>query len=245
MLDKENIFGFSTAPGSSADFVPIVKYDAKAGRMFRIDRDAPEPADITGNFAAGNAFKCIADFENLEAGWILFVAGTAPDFRLVKWGTRMPPQPSPNHQNGMRFMLKLSTEHADNHPAVREIAGTAKAMLRGFGAAYVQYLEEKDKNPNKLPVLVLEKTRPIKSGSGVTSSTNYDPVFQIVGWVARPADLVFVPKAQPALAEPNKPTHTAAPNTAPSTGSTRAAPPPQQSATEQVKQMVDLADDFG
>jgi len=31
-------FGFSTETSAGGEFTPIVKYDARSGRMFRIDR---------------------------------------------------------------------------------------------------------------------------------------------------------------------------------------------------------------
>jgi hypothetical protein len=245
-MDKNNVFGFSTAPASSDDFLPIVQYDARAGRMFRTDRVmAPGTTTFeTSKTDITSIFKAICDFENIETGWVRFVAGSAPDYWLVPMGSTLPPQPSPDHKNGMRFMLKLSKECAADQPPIREIASTAKSMVSGAADIYLKYLAERESNPGKLPVLMLEKTTPIKSGTGVTSSTNYHPVFKIVGWVPR-GDLVFVPKAGAAA-----PTASSAapaggsggsPNaTAPSTGSTRAAAP-----TQQAKQTVDAADDFG
>jgi hypothetical protein len=242
-----DVFGFSTEPGDAVNIVPIVKYDAVSGRMSRIDRvqDSTgaiknEPVDITTE----PKFKAIFDFENVEVGWILFVAGQAPDFRMVPIGSMQPPKPSPTHKHGVRCMLKLSTECAAGQSPVREIAGTAKAIVNGIRLVYLQYLAERGNNGGKLPAIMLEKTTPVKSGSGQFQRTNYHPVFKIVGWVTRPADLVFVPKAMPVSAEPMA----QAPATAPSTGSTRAVPPQAhiaQAPAEQLKQMADIADDFG
>ena len=58
--------GFSTAPSEGGDFTPIVKYDARAGRMFRMDR-----IENNGNFAneavdITQSFKAIVDFENMR-----------------------------------------------------------------------------------------------------------------------------------------------------------------------------------
>ena len=53
-----NVFGFPTAPSSGGDFIPIIKYDAPLGRMFRMDRIenngkfASEAVDITQSFKA-------------------------------------------------------------------------------------------------------------------------------------------------------------------------------------------------
>jgi hypothetical protein len=213
-----NVFGFSTEPSTAADFTPIVKYDARAGRMFRVDRldtgngFENNPVDIT------QGFKAIFDFENVEVGWLNFTPGAAPDLRLVAMGKQLPDRPSPTHKNGIRLLVKLTKACGGDKP-VREIAGTSKAFLSGVEAVYAEYAKEKAKYPGQLPVLVLEKTTPVKSGSGERQSTNYHPTFRIDGWMPRPADLIHIRKEQAPPAA-----------TAPSTGST-AVPPPGAAAS--------------
>jgi hypothetical protein len=217
-----NPFGFSTET-SSGDFLPICKYDARAGRIFRVDRMdvggqfSNEPVDIT------QSFKALFDLENGETGWISF-AGPRPDFRLVPIGTPLPPQPpgvdekgKPLYSNGLRFMLKLTKDCGGDKP-VREIAGTARVFTNGMQNLYLQYLAEKDANPGKLPIVTLEKAIPVSTGTGDRKSTNYQPVFKITGWAPR-GDLVFQPKGGAA------PSPSAASATPPSTGSTRVEPP--------------------
>lgn len=213
-----SVFGFSTAPSAGGDFMPIVKYDARAGRIFRMDRVdsgngfTNDPVDITSNF------KAMVDFENIEVGWIDFPAGSAPSFSLVPMGTALPDRPSAKHKNGVRFVLKLAKDCGGDKP-IREIAGTSKAFLSGIEAVYTAYSQMKGENPGKLPVIVLEKTTPIKSGSGEKQSTNYQPTFRIAGWAPR-GDLVFQPKTGDAT-----PSAQAAAKTPPETGSTRVEPP--------------------
>jgi hypothetical protein len=178
-----NIFGFPTTP-EGGDYTPILKYDARAGRMFRIDR-----IENNGNFESlavdiTQSFKAIVDFENVQAGWILFAPGTQPDFKVVPIGNELPVRPSDKHRNGVRFNLKLAKDCGGGKPN-REIAGTSKAFLSGVEAIFTQYLAEKDKYPGKLPVIVLEKTTPVKTEAGDRSSTNYHPTFKIVGWAPR------------------------------------------------------------
>jgi hypothetical protein len=237
-----NVFGFSTEASSGGDFLPIVKYDARAGRMFRVDRVdvggtwSKEPVDITGNFRA------LVDFENIETGWISF-AGAAPDFRLVPIGTAIPSRPAgtdekgkPLYSNGVRFMLKLSKECGGDKP-IREIAGTAKAFTGGVEEVYTAYLAGKGDNPGKLPVIALKGTVPVKSTGQGQTSTNYRPQFEIVSWAAR-GDLVFQPKAPDGAGQ--VPQTSAQPASAPSTGSTVVGAP----ATKQ-PEMADADSDFG
>ena len=209
-----SVFGFSTEPSTTVDFTPIVKYDARAGRIFRVDRldtgngFENNPVDITSNF------KAIFDFENVEVGWIDFPVGSAPSFALVPMGKQLPERPSPKHKNGIRMLLKLTKGCGGDKP-VREIAGTSKAFLSGVEAVYAEYAREKANHPGELPVLVLVSTTPVSSGSGDRKSTNYHPVFRIDGWIKRPDDLENL-RVNPAPK---------ANGTAPSTGATVMSPP--------------------
>ena len=231
-----SVFGFSTET-SSGDFTPIVKYDARAGLLFRMDRIqasdgsfSSEPVEIT------DIFKALADFENIEVGWIDFSTGSAPSFVLVPRGKMLPERPSANHKQGIRFLLKLARECGGDKP-IREIASVARVFLAGLEAIYNQYLAEKAKHPGLLPVLTLEKTTPVTTGSGQKSSTNYQPTFRIAGWAPR-GDLQPQPRGQAAPAQASFATGNGA---APATGGQRAAPPPQQ----QQAQHTVSADDFG
>lgn len=230
-----SVFGFSTEPSSGGDFLPIVKYDANAGRMFRMDRVSDgqsysnQPVDITHNF------KALVDFENVETGWINFATGGAPDFRMVKIGDPLPPRPGDQYKNGIRFMLKL-TQECGGEKRTREIAGVAKAFLAGIEGVYVEYQAQRAANPDKLPVIVMEGSTPIKTGAGEKQRTVYQPKFKITGWAPR-GDLVFQPKSPTAAA----PAAQAA--TPPATGSTIASPPTQPAQVAQ--QTVAAEDDFG
>lgn len=198
--------------GGSANFLPIAKYDARAGRFFRVDREdgVSTQHDITRNF------KAVFDFENMEVGWISFTAGSAPDFNMVPHGSAFPAKPSDNHKRGIRMNIKLGSECGGD---CRELASTANAMLNGINALHDEYLAGVKANAGKLPVVVLEDTVPLTSGSGDKKSTNYQPVFKIAAWVKRPADL---DEAAGSKAEAPAPAAAKAP---PATGSTRAAPP--------------------
>ena len=179
-----SVFGFSTAPSSGGDFLPVLRYDARAGRFFRVDRvDAGQGfqsvlTDIT------DGIKFVADIENIEVGWINFQPGSPPSFALVPMGQRLPDRPTEQHKNGVRFWSS-SPRNAPDRKA-RQYARSwvpRRAFLSGVEAAYLEYQKYRDANKGKLPVLTLERTVPIKSGG--VSSTNYSPVFSMAGWVPR------------------------------------------------------------
>jgi hypothetical protein len=218
--------GFTYSSGGG-DFIAIMKYDARAGRIFREDREqdasgswVKDSVDLTSNFTA------VFDCENIEIGWINFPLGAAPDFVMVAAGQPMPNRPSANHSQGVRFMMKLSKAVAADAASIREISGTSQAFKRGIEDLHNDYEAQKAANPGKLPIVTLKSTTPVTSGQGTKKSTNYQPVFEIVGWAPRPDDLVFVPKSgavQPVTA----PVAHAAP---PSTGSTVVTPPAAKAA---------------
>lgn len=225
-----SVFGFSTET-ITGDFLPIVKYDARAGRIFRVDRVdtggqvVSEPVDITRNF------KAIFDLEHIETGWIKLGGGGAPDFRLVPMGTLLPDRPpgndhqgKPLYNNGIRLMLKLAKECGGDKP-IREIAGTSKAFLSGVEKLYHDFeAGRKGENADKLPVVVLKDTIPITSGQGAKQSTNYMPVFEIVGWSLR-GDLVFQPKGGAQIRPASPSVAATIMNAPPATGGQRVAPP--------------------
>jgi hypothetical protein len=76
---------------SSGDFRDIVKYDARAGRMFRVDRNpitgVKEAIDITDA-----ATRFAIDFGSLEVGYVAFTAN-GPVRAMVPYGQPLPLQP--------------------------------------------------------------------------------------------------------------------------------------------------------
>lgn len=223
----------------SGDFTPIVKYDSRAGRMFRIDRAdrVSTPVDITRNF------KAVFDMENIEVGYMNFPVGAAPQFQLVPLGDPFPNNPGQGFKQGVRLMMKLHKDcgGTDADKFVREMATSAKAAMRGIDNLHTAYETGEKQNPGKLPIVTIKDTIAITSEGQGQKTTNYEPVFEIIGWVERPKDLVFRPKANgaqaaaPATQSQAAPLQRAAP---PSTGSTRVEAPAS-------KQPAMADDDFG
>jgi hypothetical protein len=213
----------------SGNITPIVKYDARAGRMQRVDREdgISTPHDITNNFRA------VFDLENVEYGWLAFSA-SGPDFELVRLGEALPAKPSENHRQGVRLRLKLASDCGGD---VRELATVARVALRGLDELHTRYEAEKANHPGELPIVTLAKTIPVTSGSGAQKSTNYQPVFEIVGWAPRPADLQ--PKAAPSAASGPANGGFKQLDAPPATGATKVAAPVSRSQPEAA------ASDFG
>lgn len=207
--------------GAGADFLPIVKYDARSGRMARIDREGGE----NHSHDISRTFKAVFDFENLEGGYIRFAAGMAPDFRVTRLADGNPVEnPGDGYKKGVRIIVKLAKDCGGD---VRELASNAKAFVKAAKKLYGEYLDGVKKNSGKLPVVSMNDSYAETSGEGATRSTNYVPVFEITGWVSRPDDLTYQARSSSAPSE----SFTASASTPPSTGSTRVTAP--------------SADDFG
>ncbi len=195
--------------GSGGQFTPVVKYDARAGRIFRVDREqGGDGSWDTKNVEITNGFTAVMDLENIEVGWALFRAGVMPSLAMSKLGTAMPDKPSDKHKQGFRINMKLGKASGGD---VREMAATAKCVLAGVDTLHTDYEAGKKDNPGKLPVVVLDSTISIvtegkdKDGNKQTS-TNYQPVWKIKSWIDRPAELggagkADVPEPEPVKAE--------------------------------------------
>jgi hypothetical protein len=207
--------GFFDGVGTGgADFLPIVKFDSRSGRISRRDRNNGETTevDITKNF------KAIIDFPNVEVGFINFATGGAPDFRMVRLSDGVSiDNPGDGYQRGVRFVVKLSKECGGD---VREFASKAAAFLDGAKKLADAYNEGVKSNPDKLPVVVLKDVVAKTSGEGARKSTNYVPVWEIIGWVPRPSDLTYKPRNSSASSS-----EASASLTPPSTGSTKVSAP--------------------
>ncbi len=219
--------------GDGGNIVPYVKYDSRAGRLSRADRKQGADGNYTNDVVdITSTFKAVFDMENIEIGFFKFAAGQAPLSLLAPLGSPFPQKPGDaDWKQGIRVMMKL---HQSCGGDVRECTSNAASFLRGFDELHTAYEAGKAANAGKLPVVALISTQPVTSGQGAKKSTNYQPVFEIVGWAPRPVDLVFVSKAVGH--------QTTVPPvefvSAPATGST-VVPPPA------AKQMAMADNDFG
>lgn len=210
------------------DRVPIIKYDARAGRLFRVDRSQnaagqydSETVEITA------AFQAVFDMANIELGWLSFPTNAAPDIVVAPYGQPLPPRPSTAHRTGFRVHLLLGKSCGGD---VREMASNAQASIGGMDALHDAYLSGVKANPGKLPVVKLGATKAIVSTGKAASSTNYEPRWEIVSWVDRPDKLTV--EAISAL-------RTGGGDPGSGAGSQHTAPEP-----EPEKQLASVNDDF-
>jgi hypothetical protein len=223
---------------SGGDFLPVVKYDARAGRWSRVDRSInsftgqweSRPEDITQVFGA------VFDFASIQTGWIDY---TTPSFVLAPLGKDHPAKPGEKFKEGFRLPVKLAKAAGGD---VREFSSTAKAVVGAVSELHDAYLEGEKGNAGMLPVVAMTGVRAIVTKTPQGSTTNYSPILRIERWVNRPPDLPLDPDAKVGASMPK---------TQPPSTSSAAVPPPQQHQTPTPQQQLpqqagaDNANDFG
>lgn len=169
------------------DRVPIIKYDARAGRIFRVDRSQNAAgAYDSAQVEITPVFQAVFDLEKIELGWLNFPTNMAPDIQVAPYGQPLPARPSPAHRAGFRINILLGKAAGGD---VREMAANAAASIAGMDDLHDAYLKLASANAGKLPVVRLAGTKPVTTSGKGQSSTNYQPIWEIVDWVARPEKL--------------------------------------------------------
>ena len=233
-------FGMPSGGGSST-INPFVKYNAKAGRMIRVDRTqsmggwSSEEVDITDNFQA------VIDLENIEVGWVYY-SPNGPQRAMAVYKKQPTPQrPSdtddqnkPLYKQGFTVLMALAKGSGGG---LREFGSAAGCVVEAMGALYDAYEVAPEARAGQLPVVKLAGVKAEKGNYG----TNYRPNFEIVKWVDRPEALptktLGTPAAAPVLRQP-EPVTAGGP---PATGSTPKAPPAQSAPPA----APEVDDDFG
>jgi len=178
--------GLNTGSEGGGDYADIVKFDARAGRLFRVDRVQGPAGWETNNVEVTSGFQAVFDMENISVGWALFAAGLAPSFAMVPLGQPLPAKPSDQHKQCFKIMMKLGKSSGGD---VREMASQAKVVIGAIDRLHTDYEAGKAANPGKLPVVALTGSTAVVSTGKGQSSTNYAPIFAITGWVDRPTEL--------------------------------------------------------
>ena len=162
-----------------SDFMPVLKYDARVGTFYlqdRVNHDGiweTEQTDVTANL------RGIFDLETVERGWINFPKGVAPEFVMVPAGEDPGDQPSRDHKEGFRLVVKMAEELGGD---TREFMSTARSAWDAVDALHTAYLNQVPEHPGQLPVVELIDVIEKRTASG----SSFVPAFKIVDWTPRP-----------------------------------------------------------
>lgn len=202
--------------GSTADFLPLAIYDARAGRFFKVERTqtsagwSSERVEIaTPSFAL--------DIGSLEVGYVNFVQGAGPDFKMVPIGSPLPQQPSKEHKQA--FRAKIAGKMLDG---LREFSHSAKCVINAMDDLHGRYLASPEAVAGKIPVIKLSGTTAIITTGPQGKTTNYAPIFEIVSFVERDPELF----GERTVAAPGAVTNAITKGGAARTSTSSSAPPP-------------------
>lgn len=203
---------------SNATFLPLLTYDARAGRMFKRDRVQGAAGWETKQEDITSAPPTFAvDFLSIEVGWAAFTQ-TGPSFAMAPMGQPQPARPTPDHKNGFRAKVWGPQQLG----GVREFSSSSKAVMGALDDLHNAYLAAPEAAQGKIPVVQMTGTKAITAKGPQGTTTNYAPVFGIVQWVDRHPDLGEATVAAPSSSGASQP---AAPAAAPPPAPQPAAAP--------------------
>lgn len=170
-----------------------------SGNYIRFSPQANAWSSQDGEFALE---KFVFDIDNVQTGWMLIATGIF-EFNADDSLGRKGAQPTPEHKRGFKVVFYNKTMGA------AEWSANGAGSNMGLEALYKQAVAQRLANPEKLPVVEYKGSRPEKVGKGSTRV----PMFEVTGWVARPAALsddntggfdpeMSTPSAKPAPSKP-------------------------------------------
>jgi hypothetical protein len=170
-----------------------------SGNYIRFSPQANAWSNQDGEFALE---KFVFDIDNVQTGWMLIATGIF-EFNADDSLGRKGAQPTPEHKRGFKVVFYNKTM------GVAEWSANGAGSNMGLEALYKQAVAQRLANPEKLPVVEYKGSRPEKVGKGSTRV----PMFEVTGWVARPAALsddntggfdpeMSTPSAKPAPSKP-------------------------------------------
>jgi hypothetical protein len=169
----------------AGDFTPIVKFDARAGRLFNVVYDHTTREKTQVDITTPPPRFAI-DFGSLEVGYIRYSV-TGPEYRTVAEGKPVPRQPEDrDDQNRLLFRAGFRAKlYGRVLDGLREWSSTAGCVLEAIEGLYGQFKAAPEAAAFKIPIVELSRTIPLTMGKGTKASTNYAPCFTIVSWTDR------------------------------------------------------------
>lgn len=157
---------------SAQDFIPFVKYNAKADKWFK--REDGEDIEI-----ARPTF--VADLKNIQTGWYLYAEGQAPSIVLDPDLVTKAAKPSDKHKRG----FEMTVFSQNSFGGVVKFGSASMHVCNAIAEVYNEYEASAEAKAGKLPVIECSGSVAQKDKFG----TNYKPTFKILKYIDRPAEL--------------------------------------------------------
>lgn len=211
--------GSNDGGGSGGVFLSRIQYDARSGFYTNVDR--VQGADGAWTDQAGKPYPnptFAVDFGSMEVGYVKFAK--PPTFLLVPYLgdglTEYPRQPDemvPGDKPGDKpkkafqpgFRLKVMSQKTFGDPEPRYLSGNSKSLMAGVDALYQVFIRAPEAASGKIPVVTSVDTKTVETKGPKGTTKNYQPIFNVVQWIDRPAgfgDRTVPPPGGAAIAAP-------------------------------------------
>lgn len=150
------------------DYLPIIKYNAKAGRWYRREGSGAtaEEIDVT------DIFQAVFDFHTMQHGWC-DLDQSPPSIIMVPFEDPMPTQPSAKHKNAVKLRARLSKECGGGD---HELLVVSAMLSRPVDEIHDAFLSN---GATELPAVRHLGVEAVKGQKG----TNYRPKLDVAAWV--------------------------------------------------------------
>lgn len=161
---------------SDGDFVPYIKYNAKAGRWYVKPEGTTEEIEITNPALA-------FDMANIQTGWLFYSEGSGPEKVWDPSPSMMAAKPAGprKFKRGFEVMVYGNAMVGGKKLGLREFSSTAANVITAMLRMYAEYEKGVATNPGKVPIFICNGVKPINGAYGV----NYEPQFVLQTWVDR------------------------------------------------------------
>lgn len=174
---------------SDGEFTPYLKYNAKAGRFYVRPQGAASDEEV-------DKPRLLFDMANVRTGWIYYAEGTGPEKVWDPTPQQMAPRPAGPRKFKRGFEVMVFGNDDIPHVGklgLREFGSTAGNVIGSFLRMFAEYERGMVANPDKVPFYKCSRVIPVQGAYG----TNYEPEFQLIGWVERAKCPAFDEAAKP------------------------------------------------
>lgn len=174
---------------SDGDFMPFIKYNAKAGRWYIREDGKDGDQEVVNPVLA-------FDMGGIKTGWLFYTEGVGPE---KVWdpspsvAAQKPAGPRAFKRGFEVVVYGDPRSNAGRNIGVREFSSTAGSMISPVLEMYAEYEKGAAVNAGKVPVFACTGVKPITGKHG----TNYSPIFKLVRWEPR-SSIPFDGDGQPA-----------------------------------------------
>lgn len=176
---------------NDGEFVPYLKYNAKAGRFYA------KAEGITGEIEIINPLLAF-DMSRIKTGWLFYSEGSGPEKVWDASPDVAAPRPAgpKKFKRGFEVMVigNGKIPGTQERLGLREFSSTATNVITSMLRMFADYEAGLAANRGMVPVYACTGVVPITGSYGV----NYEPTFQLRQWVERSKVPEFDAHAGPA-----------------------------------------------